>query len=100
MAAAKGAPMVTASGRYWAHCPPQEAPIEEWVEQFHRDGYLFLPGVLTPEMCGELREALDRALAADPPSPNASKIELNHRMFEISRANLRLFDLEPIVSFA
>src|SRR2546429_6837534 len=92
--------MTTTVNRCWAHRSPSEAPIEEWVEQFHRDGYLFLRSVLTPEMCAELRADLDRALAAAPPTSNSSKVELHHRMFEISRANLRLFDLEPIVSFA
>lgn len=72
--------------------------IGEWVEQFHRDGFLFLPNVLPPEWCEELRADLDHAM------PERGKIgggiELCERMFEVSRANLRLFDLEPIVSFA
>jgi hypothetical protein len=85
---------------HWANQKAANEQIAEWVEQFHRDGYLFLKSVLTPEMCAELRADLDRALAADPPPPNSSKMELNHRMFEVSRANLRLFDLEPVVSFA
>jgi ectoine hydroxylase-related dioxygenase (phytanoyl-CoA dioxygenase family) len=85
---------------YWANQKAADEQIQEWAERFHRDGYLFLKSVLTPEMCAELRADLDRVLAADPPPPNSSKMELNHRMFEVSRANLRLFDLEPIVSFA
>src|SRR6266516_1521529 len=92
--------MATMTGECLAHRTVSEAQISEWVEQFHRDGYLFLKSVLTPEMCAELRADLDRVLAADPPPPNSSKMELNHRMFEVSRANLRLFELEPIVSFA
>src|SRR5260370_38808317 len=51
-------------------------------------------------MCAKLLADLVRVLAADPPPPNSSKMALNHRMFEVSRANLRLFELEPIVSFA
>jgi ectoine hydroxylase-related dioxygenase (phytanoyl-CoA dioxygenase family) len=85
---------------FWAHQTASDEQIQAWVEQFHRDGYLFLKSVLTPEMCAEMRADLDRALAADPPRPNPSGIELNHRMFEVSRANLHLFELEPIVSFA
>src|SRR3712207_3791607 len=96
----KRGPMGTTLDRCWAHCSAEDALIDEWVEQFHRDGYLFLKRVLTPEMCAELRADLDRALAANPPDPNAAKIELHHRMFEVSPANLRLFELEPIVSFA
>jgi Phytanoyl-CoA dioxygenase (PhyH) len=88
------------SRKYLANTPPTEAEIAEWIEQFHKEGYLFLKSVLTSEMCAELRADLDSALADDPPPPNSSKMELNHRMFEVSRANLRLFDLEPIVSFA
>lgn len=92
--------MATVMDRCWAGCPPSEAPIAEWVEQFHRDGYLFLQNVLTPQMCAELRADLDRALGRNPGEANAAKIELHHRMFEVSPANLRLFEHEPIVSFA
>ncbi len=75
------------------------AQIATWVEQFHRDGYLFLPNVLPADLVISLRADLDAALEAHPPNP-ASAIELQPRMFEHSRANLSLFDLEPIVSFA
>ena len=73
--------------------------IDAWVDQFHRDGYLFLNNVLSPEHVAELRSDLDRELEDQPANP-AARIELHHRMFETSRANLRLFDLEPIVTFA
>ena len=39
----------TRTARYLAATPPSEVPIAEWVEQFHRDGYLFLRSVLPPE---------------------------------------------------
>ena len=90
--------MATMTGEYLAHRTVSEAQISEWVEQFHRDGYLFLKSVLTPEMCAELRADLDRALAEDQPPAKGNTVVLHHRMFEISPANLRLFDLEPIVS--
>jgi ectoine hydroxylase-related dioxygenase (phytanoyl-CoA dioxygenase family) len=92
--------MATMTEEYLAHRTVSEAQINEWVEQFHRDGYLFLKSVLTPEMCAELRADLDRALAEDSPPAKGNTVVLHHRMFEISPANLRLFDLEPIVSFA
>lgn len=83
---------------YLAHQKASDEQIAVWVEQFHRDGYLVLPNVLPPEWCAELREDLDRAL---PERGNTGPaIEICERMFEISSANLRLFDLEPIVSFA
>ena len=76
--------------------PPE---IDAWVDQFHRDGYLFLENVLSPEHVAELRSDLDRVLEDERANPGGRK-ELHHRMFETSHANLRLFDLEPIVSFA
>ncbi|MBM3457963.1 MAG: phytanoyl-CoA dioxygenase family protein, partial [Armatimonadetes bacterium] len=72
--------------------------IQEWVEQFHRDGYLFLPGVLPPEWCSELRADLDRLIPVR--GRTSPTVDIVERLFEDSAANLRLFDLEPIVSFA
>jgi ectoine hydroxylase-related dioxygenase (phytanoyl-CoA dioxygenase family) len=85
--------------KYLAHTPPDQAPIQAWVEQFNREGYLFLPNVLPPEVCEEMRGDLDRALGREPDERNFG-IRLHTRMFESSRANLKLFDLEPIVTFA
>lgn len=73
--------------------------IGQWVEQFHRDGYLVLHDVLPPDLVAQLKDDLDRALTERPDQINAF-LELRMRMFEISAANLRLFDWEPIVSFA
>ena len=92
---------------YLAGQAPDDGQIDSWVEQFDRDGCLFLRNVLPPDWCAELRRDLDRALAG-PETPGnrkrkkktGSRIELHHRMFETSAANLRLFDLEPIVTFA
>lgn len=57
---------------------------------------------MPPDWCAELRADLDWALEHNPNGHNASnnKSILAHRLFETSAANLRLFDLEPIVSFA
>jgi ectoine hydroxylase-related dioxygenase (phytanoyl-CoA dioxygenase family) len=73
--------------------------IQAWVEQFHRNGYLVLHNVLPPDWIAELKADLDHALAANNEEGDGI-IQLHHRMFEVSPANLRLFDLEPIVSFA
>ena len=78
-----------------------DAVIDDWIQRFHRDGCLFLRNVLPPDWCAELRRDLESALS----SPEASgekrpRKQLNPRMFETSAANLRLFDLEPIVTFA
>src|SRR5207248_1939764 len=72
--------------------------IEAWVEQFHRDGYLFLPGILPADWCAELRADLDRLLAER--GRTGPTVDICERLFEDSAANLRLFDFEPIVSFA
>ncbi|HLJ54067.1 MAG TPA: phytanoyl-CoA dioxygenase family protein [Chthonomonadaceae bacterium] len=80
------------------HIAPDDQ-IAAWVEQFHRDGYLFLESVLPPDWIAELKADLDRELRAYNEEGDGI-IQLHHRMFETSPANLRLFDLEPIVSFA
>jgi ectoine hydroxylase-related dioxygenase (phytanoyl-CoA dioxygenase family) len=85
--------------RYWAQRPLEEAPIQEWVEQFHRDGCLFLQNVSPPEMVAELKADLDRALVENDEEGDGI-IQLHHRMFEVSPANVRMFDLEPIATFA
>jgi ectoine hydroxylase-related dioxygenase (phytanoyl-CoA dioxygenase family) len=76
--------------------------IQEWVDTFNRQGYLFLQNVLPPDWCATLREDLERALRDNPNGLNSrgGVIELAHRMFETSPANLRLFDMEPIVTLA
>ena len=84
---------------YLADAPVEADKIDTWVEQFHRDGYLFLTDVLSPPVTAQLRDDLDEALAGDSPRSEGC-IQLYHRMFESSPANLRLFDLEPIVTFA
>lgn len=73
--------------------------LEQWVEQFHRDGYLFLPEILPHDWIPILRTDLDEALSENPAAAGGA-IELHPRMFERSPTNLLLFDFEPIVSFA
>ena len=80
-----------------AHQAPDDGIIDDWIQRFHRDGCLFLRNVLPPDWCAELRRDLDSALAS--PEAGTGK-QLHPRMFETSAANLRLFDLEPIVTFA
>ena len=90
--------------RYLSEQPVSPEQIQEWVEMFHRDGCLFLENVLTPSHCAELRQDLDWSLENNPNGLNGGSYEstmhLCHRMFEHGKANLRLFDLEPIASFA
>ncbi len=87
---------------YLAGTTVSQEQLQAWVETFHQQGFLFLQNVLPPDWCAELRADLDWALEHNPNGHNASnsKLILAHRLFETSAANLRLFDLEPIVSFA
>lgn len=83
---------------YWEGHRASAEQLQAWVEQFHRDGYLRIPQVLSPERCAQLRADLDRELGEHRKTD--TYCELRHRMFERSAANLALFDLEPIVTFA
>jgi ectoine hydroxylase-related dioxygenase (phytanoyl-CoA dioxygenase family) len=89
--------VVTASS-HMAGQRVEQAQIDEWVAAFHRDGYLFLPEVLPAAWIAELKADLDRMLPVR--GRTGGGIELCERMFEESAANLRLFDLDPVVSFA
>jgi ectoine hydroxylase-related dioxygenase (phytanoyl-CoA dioxygenase family) len=78
------------------------AQIQQWVDQFNRDGCLFLKNVLPPALVTELREDLDRMIAEDDLKAPAGTPpgDFVCRAFERSAANLSLFELEPIVSLA
>ena len=90
---------VSSPSEYLAGTVPSEKQLQEWVEQFHRDGFLLIPNVLPPDWVAELRDDLDRLLE-ELNRPLGGSIEIVERLFENSDANLRLFDAEPIVSFA
>ena len=90
---------VATETQYLAEQKVSSEQIGVWVEQFHRDGYLFLENVLPPDWVAELNSDLASALAAHPDNASGC-IELHPRMFELSAANRRLFDVEPIASFA
>lgn len=73
--------------------------VDSWVEQFHRDGFLFLQNVLKPDTVAALKADLDQRLA-DLGNYMGGTFQLQARMFESSATNLRLFDMEPIITFA
>ena len=85
--------------RYHAAIAADDAQIDAWVEQFHRDGVVFLPDVLPADWVAELKGDLEAALSEHNDN-GVGVIDLHHRMFERSTANLKLFDMEPIVTFA
>jgi ectoine hydroxylase-related dioxygenase (phytanoyl-CoA dioxygenase family) len=67
---------------------------KDWIENFHRDGFLVVPEVLSGKTCETLRNDLDHILK------EKKKGTIKKRLFETSNANLELFWQEPIVSFA
>jgi len=75
-----------------------DSVIDGWVEQFHQDGFLFLPNLLHPAFIEQLHGDLDAAL--DDKIDIDRDLQLRSKMFEVSPANLDLFDMEPIVTFA
>jgi ectoine hydroxylase-related dioxygenase (phytanoyl-CoA dioxygenase family) len=95
MPTATATPAPSAPAAFWAGRKADQAQLASWVEAFHRDGFVFIPGVLPPEACDTLRDDLERQLAGDD-----GNTACRTRMFETSRANLDLFDLEPIVTLA
>jgi ectoine hydroxylase-related dioxygenase (phytanoyl-CoA dioxygenase family) len=72
--------------------------LDDWIERFHRDGFLVVENALPDDLVRELRTDLDDAIGAAP--NNAGQVEIQVRMFEHSKAHLRLFDHEPVVTFA
>lgn len=85
--------------RYLENKPPSPEHLQKCVDFFHENGYLVIPHVLTPERCQQLREDLDQDIAQQSPLKK-QKIFFSDRIFERSQANLDLFELEPMISFA
>ena len=85
---------------YLAGKNPTEEQLNEWIEFFHANGFIVIQNVLTPEMCESLRKDLDDALIKDGNKDYEKSKKIMKRMFEHSRHNLNLFELEPIVTFA
>jgi ectoine hydroxylase-related dioxygenase (phytanoyl-CoA dioxygenase family) len=87
---------------YHASITADETRQKQWIEQFNRDGYLFLKSVLPEDWCGQLRADLEKRLRDDPNGDRqkGSVIHLSPRLFEDSEAAVALFDMDPIASFA
>ena len=87
---------------YLANQNVSEEQISAWADQFNREGCLFLRNVLPLDWTAELRADLEKSLRDNPNGLNnkSQRAHLAHRMFETSAANLRLFDMEPMISLA
>ncbi|MBN3961983.1 phytanoyl-CoA dioxygenase family protein [Nostoc sp. NMS8] len=79
---------------------PTIEQLNEWIESFHANGFLVIENVLTPERCELLRNDLDETLKKTKGKDYQTSKKIVKRMFEHSKHNLNIFDLEPIVTFA
>ncbi|HBB33956.1 MAG TPA: mitomycin antibiotics/polyketide fumonisin biosynthesis protein [Cyanobacteria bacterium UBA8803] len=84
---------------YLAGQTATQEQIDEWIDFFHTNGFLVIPKVLTPQQCEVLRHDLDEDIEQAAKAGYKPK-KIRKRMFERSQANLDLFALEPIVTFA
>jgi ectoine hydroxylase-related dioxygenase (phytanoyl-CoA dioxygenase family) len=85
---------------YLADRQPTADQLNNWIEFFHHNGFLVIPNVLPPDRCASLRDDLDEELKRVQGSGYRKSKKIMKRMFEHSPANLALFALEPIVTFA
>jgi ectoine hydroxylase-related dioxygenase (phytanoyl-CoA dioxygenase family) len=79
---------------------PTEEQLRDWSDFFHGYGFLVIKNVLNPKLCEQLRKDLEQDIEQNPEAIKNGTIRFSNRMFERSQANLKLFDLEPIVTFA
>lgn len=83
----------------WSERAVEPAQIEAWVESMHRDGFLVIENFLSRERVAALTREIESAFA-ERKDQTGGAVELRCRMFEASRENVRLFDLEPMATFA
>ena len=79
------------------HTKIDNEKIAAWISQFHNDGFLVIPNILTNEQCAHLKKDLDNAHFL---KRNKNKRGIIKRIFENSPSNLELFWQEPITTFA
>lgn len=87
------------SNNYWSGKPVATEQIKSWIEAFHRDGFMVLENFLSSNEVLTLKNEMEEAFAKHK-DHTGGVVELRTKMFEVSPANLRLFNLEPLVSFA
>ncbi len=78
----------------------EQNQFRNWIEQFHKDGFLVLPEILDQKTCDQLKFDLDKELQKKFKEKYKTSRFIRKRMFEVSQANLELFWKEPIVTFA
>jgi ectoine hydroxylase-related dioxygenase (phytanoyl-CoA dioxygenase family) len=73
--------------------------IEDWARAFTQDGYVQLPGVLTPEEVEVLRDGVIDAHEHPCPTGNPTRLH-RHQMFRRGPAFAAMLDREPVVDIA
>jgi Phytanoyl-CoA dioxygenase (PhyH) len=68
--------------KYLAGNLPLPNQLNDWIDCFHKDGFLVIPNVLTPEQCTALREDLDAALEKVEGKSYVHSRKIMKRMFE------------------
>jgi ectoine hydroxylase-related dioxygenase (phytanoyl-CoA dioxygenase family) len=89
----------TSASAAWEERGADAAQIAAWVETMHRDGFLVIENFLSAQRVAALTSEIERAFA-EHKDQTGGIIELRCRMFEASQENVRLFDLEPMATFA
>ena len=57
--------------RFESNYDVDQSQIEIWVDKFHKEGFLFLPQVLTNDHCQQLRSDLEWSLENNPNGLNS-----------------------------
>ncbi|WP_194838868.1 phytanoyl-CoA dioxygenase family protein [Nocardia sp. XZ_19_369] len=73
--------------------------VAEWAEQFGRNGYVMLSGVLSPDETEELRQGVEEAHRHPCPTGNPTQFH-RHQMFRRGPAFEGMLDREPAVDVA
>lgn len=84
------------------HAGNRSAPTKEQLEQgiadFHRDGWLVLPGLLSPDEIAELKEQVVEAFGEPDLAGSTSQI-IRHQMFLKGKSFEELIDRSPVIDY-
>lgn len=68
--------------KYLAGNLPLPNQLHDWIDSFHKNGFLVIPNVLSLEQCTHLRQDLDTALEAVDGESSIRSRKIVKRMFE------------------
>lgn len=78
---------------------PTAEQLDDWARQFHRDGFVRLPGVLDPAEIPTLRDGVVQAHRQPCPTGNPTRLH-RHQMFRRGEAFAAMLDRSPVVDIA